>query len=435
MTKLLQILITIIMMSSTIGAQDEEEFVPTKRDSLRGIRLFKTSEKIIENNLNSYNGIHKKDYKTLAKDLTKNLSTDYTQICFHNEYLDYLKSIIDLIKSGNPDLENIDIRPFFLHDHVPNAYNSGEGTIMVNIGLLSILENEAQLAFILGHEIAHQSMNHQLKSFEEFHDFMYSEDFQNLIKNANKSGIERYTKLKGLIKTFSIDHSRHSRGNETESDSMGFVYLSNTSYDLSKGIIAIERLKLADTELFDMNTILATNFNFETAPFKNEWIARKQSMSDKMKYDLSKETKDSLSTHPDTEMRYTKLKEQLSSSSINPSERSEAAVSKEQFSKMKQAFQYQTIHYLIEINEISKAMYYILKFQDEGDRSRYLTKKMYECLQIIQKKLHDHNLGRYVEARNPFFLAEYNKLLIFIDNLNSKDIESIITNYKLKHNL
>jgi len=46
-----------------------------------------------------------------------------------------------------------------------NAFTSATGTILVTVGLLAQLENEAQLAFILAHEITHYKQQHMLKGF------------------------------------------------------------------------------------------------------------------------------------------------------------------------------------------------------------------------------------------------------------------------------
>ena len=43
---------------------------------------------------------------------------------------------------------------------VPEARSLSTGTIYVSTGLLSLIDNEAQLAYILGHEIAHVEKDH-----------------------------------------------------------------------------------------------------------------------------------------------------------------------------------------------------------------------------------------------------------------------------------
>lgn len=47
----------------------------------------------------------------------------------------------------------------------PNAYTSATGNILITVGLMAQLENEAQLAFILAHEITHYRQEHMLKGY------------------------------------------------------------------------------------------------------------------------------------------------------------------------------------------------------------------------------------------------------------------------------
>ncbi len=53
-----------------------------------------------------------------------------------------------------------------LNNPVPNAWALPGGKIAVNVGLLSELKNEAELAAVLGHEIVHAAARHGAKAQE-----------------------------------------------------------------------------------------------------------------------------------------------------------------------------------------------------------------------------------------------------------------------------
>ncbi|RZK51413.1 MAG: hypothetical protein EOO59_15085, partial [Hymenobacter sp.] len=69
-----------------------------------------------------------------------------------------VQRVFGQIKAANPQLPPVQL--VLSRNPVPNAHALGNGTVMLNVGLLAHLENEAQLAFILCHELAHVQARH-----------------------------------------------------------------------------------------------------------------------------------------------------------------------------------------------------------------------------------------------------------------------------------
>jgi hypothetical protein len=61
-----------------------------------------------------------------------------------------------LVPKDSPNIYSFKI----LLDPIPKAESFSTGTVLVSTGLISMLDNEAQLAYVLGHEIAHVERNH-----------------------------------------------------------------------------------------------------------------------------------------------------------------------------------------------------------------------------------------------------------------------------------
>jgi len=61
----------------------------------------------------------------------------------------------------------IEFRFFVVEDPEINAGSLPDGTLLINTGLLGALENEAQLAFVLSHEMAHVLQVHYRREVEE----------------------------------------------------------------------------------------------------------------------------------------------------------------------------------------------------------------------------------------------------------------------------
>jgi len=64
------------------------------------------------------------------------------------------------------DRPDIDYYFAVLNTENPNAFATPGGYVFVSVGLLRLLENEAQLAGVLGHEIAHITQKHALQTLQ-----------------------------------------------------------------------------------------------------------------------------------------------------------------------------------------------------------------------------------------------------------------------------
>jgi beta-barrel assembly-enhancing protease len=76
---------------------------------------------------------------------------------------EYLRRIAEsVVPTGARASGTLAIRVIVLRDPTLNAFAMPDGTVYVHTGLLARLENEAQLAFILAHELVHVTERHAL---------------------------------------------------------------------------------------------------------------------------------------------------------------------------------------------------------------------------------------------------------------------------------
>jgi hypothetical protein len=82
---------------------------------------------------------------------------------------EYVSQLGDsLLPSGSKGTTRaLEFRFFVVEDSTINAASLPDGTLLVNTGLLGALDNEAQLAFVLSHEIAHVLQVHYRREIEE----------------------------------------------------------------------------------------------------------------------------------------------------------------------------------------------------------------------------------------------------------------------------
>lgn len=104
------------------------------------------------------------------------------------------------------------IRIYTLHSSDVNAWTFDRGVILITTGLYARLENEAQLAFILAHEISHYKSKHALNTFA----LQTCDDLQRC------SAPERLNRI-----------NSYSRENEMDADRDGIALMRAAGYDLS----------------------------------------------------------------------------------------------------------------------------------------------------------------------------------------------------------
>ncbi len=97
-------------------------------------------------------------------------------VVYGDEVSNYVSEIADKLLAGNPELRS-KLRFYTLKLNATNAFSTDQGIIFVTTGLISQLSSEAQLAFILAHEIAHYTEKHVVETFTWKKDNRYGNDW------------------------------------------------------------------------------------------------------------------------------------------------------------------------------------------------------------------------------------------------------------------
>ena len=115
---------------------------------------------------------------------------------------------------------------------IANAFALPGGYIYITRGLLSVLENEAQLASVLGHEIGHVTARHSVKRLQ------YNIGFNVLLLAVDvaAAGSEKYKQWSGVVKmtssaAFATVALGYSRKDEFQADELGTLYARNSGRD------------------------------------------------------------------------------------------------------------------------------------------------------------------------------------------------------------
>lgn len=117
------------------------------------------------NTLQALQPIAYKEEKAIGGRLAVEVFSRYGGAYDDPELLRYITLVGQAVAdvSSRPD---IDYHFAILNTEHPNAFATPGGYVFVSIGLLKMIENEAQLAGVLAHEVAHISQKHALQTLE-----------------------------------------------------------------------------------------------------------------------------------------------------------------------------------------------------------------------------------------------------------------------------
>lgn len=138
----------------------------------------------------------------------------------------YVEGIVRTVLAS-PEVKKKDIYPYTVEiindDKTINAFCTPGGYIYVYTGLLKFLDNEASLAGVLGHEIAHAELRHATKRITAAYGVQ--------IALAVALG-ENPTLLEQIASNLFVNLGflKNSRDDEEESDNASMLYLRSTPY-------------------------------------------------------------------------------------------------------------------------------------------------------------------------------------------------------------
>ena len=117
-------------------------------------------------------------------------------------------------------------------DNQVNAFCMPGGKIVVYEGILPVTQNEASLAIVLGHEIAHAVAKHSAEQMTKSSNSSTLVQLGGAVASAMGVG-QTATQLgtAALSQGLSLLNLKYSRDNESEADYMGLVFAAMAGYD------------------------------------------------------------------------------------------------------------------------------------------------------------------------------------------------------------
>ncbi len=281
------------------------------------------------------------------------------KVMFNDPVSLYVNKVMDELLKDNKTLRN-KVEVYVVKSSSVNAFTTNNGLIFVCMGLIAQLENEAQLAYVLSHELIHYEKQHALDE---------------LIENTN---IERGA---GKYRQHSYDEkllarSNYSKEKETESDVEGLKLYMKTNYDLNTIDGVFDALQYA-------------YLPFDEVPFNKDFLETKH-LKFPDSYFLKKtndieplEEEDELSTHPAVKVRRQKISGLIKDE--DNKKRKKFIIGEKEFHQAQKTCRYELVAAYLQERQYEDALYSAYILLQDNPNSIYLKKGVLKSLYGLSK--------------------------------------------------
>lgn len=328
------------------------------------------------------------------------------RVIYGDDLSAYIQKIADLLLKDQPAIRK-KLRFYIIKSTLANAYSTNEGIIFITTGLIAQVENEAQLAFIIAHEISHYNEKHTYEQFIKKTLVLATAD--------RNSTITIEEKLRSLY--------RYSKINEMEADDKGMEIFSKTNYNPYAAIGLMDVL-LYSYLPFDMIEWSPKQFENELYKFPEEYYEY-----DVKEISADEDEDDKKSTHPNISKRKSGLYTIIDKIGIDSVGKSKFLVSKDEFYKVQKIARYEIASlYLISGNPV-KAYYIAYLIDSIYGKTTFTDKiKANSFYSLTHHKNNGDNLDQF--GCNPkYYEGESQMLPLFLKQLKKNELSILGAKY------
>jgi predicted Zn-dependent protease len=414
MRKKAYLLLLSLVISMSAYSQDFNNYIPVKSSGAVPEDLRKTStEKYYEDLRKLETKGSSFEYQAKKKFLLKSrfyndVILHSGRVLFNDPMTNYINKVAAVLLKDDQDLLN-SVRFYTLKSTVANAYCMDNGVILITTGLLAQLENESQLAYIIGHELTHYVKKHAINQFLE--------------ESKMEKGKASYGDFSYNEKI--IASLYYSKEDEFEADKASVNdYLAKTKYSLK----ALESV----FDVLQYSYLPFDDVAFDTTFFNTKYwnIPSEYWVSETKKVALKEENDDDIeSTHPNIKRRRMAMDELIKK--VPEENRLAYVVSESEFKSIQKIARFELSKlYLLDINYAS-AIYNSYLLLREDPNSCYLKSTIAYALYGISKYKNQKNINKAV--RSPGKIEGKSQALYhMLRKIKGEELNILAINYSWK---
>lgn len=255
-----------------------------------------------------------------------------------------------------------------------NAFATNHGTIFINMGLMAKIENDAQLAFVLCHEIMHFFEEHVIESYVE-------------TKKIN-TGRDAYNR-KSSMEDKLLNRANYSKKNELEADRLGLELYLKTGYDTSGAMDLLRLLKtpglpFASTKKLKLQDI-GTYFFHPGTDLSIDTVYRETINAE-----------EDFSSHPNIGTRLEEAQKIIAKSGKSGERGKEFNPTLAEFRNVQKMSRYELLRLYTRNRLYDMALYTYYNLHNENPNSSYLEKFKVKIYYGLFKHIVEHGMSQYL---------------------------------------
>ncbi len=325
-------------------------------------------------------------------------------VMFNDPVSEYVTEIANVLLENEPELKG-KLRFYTVRSSSVNAFATNQGIVVVNMGLIAQLKNEAQLAFILAHEIAHFKEKHALKFYLESKE----------IDRNNSRNILRRKRFENKL-----TKNQFSKEQESEADELGLELFLKSKYNLNGVKGAFDVLQYAYLPFADVP--------FNKSYFEDEYLIFKDDYQLDAINAISTEVDedDEESTHPSLPKRRIAADNVIRKNSNE--NRVDYVISESRFKELKNRARYELLEYQLRDYEFYESFYNAYSLQKEFPEDLYLKKIIAKSLYGFTKMRNARQFSDY-RLKHKKTEGEIGSVVYFINELEKFEMNTLALRY------
>lgn len=360
--------------------------------------------------------LQKKHKAKIAREL---LLLDPKEILLEGELYENTNRIFERILSSNLSIPQ-NTKLVICRSTTFNAFTIGDDVVFVYVGLIYKLKNDDEIALVLAHEIAHNTLNHVENSIIESVLLETNDTLVQKINSIKKTEYKTSTALNQLLAPRLLESLEVSRKHEFSADSLGLIYCKNAQFNLSNALSMFQAME-AETKNLNPTIDLYRCIQFTDHPeilSKEKAYKRESSLGAFEK----EEPNPYLSTHPYDRERFQKLaiQSKLDTVFTNYSSREDTS-----FLKNHQSIGYEMMLSALRNKNLTDVFYYacrnIMEYPNDERAYRIIQSTMLSLAFLKERR----QSGKYLTLQNPIRAEDKDRVCAFMYALSPSDCKTL----------